>query len=565
MNICSVRAMTLLLFLPSLAFARFDEHQWCGSHGPELTRYLLKQHQMREAEGNWRQLASIQPIHQDIGEIAVLKANRKTIAVRNPFDLVGRKIIFARNNDGAFDIHLATGTIPGNQGRRIALRDDDFKEISFTSGFSFPYYGEVFTSVFVNSDGNLTFLSGDKSISFRDVLRALSGPPRISPFFWDLNPDLGGSIRVLQTESRFSVTWNDISEYVILGGRTSNTFQVSLLKNGDIEFVYGRVGTRSAVVGLSPGNTNVSNLRLVNWSKVTNLTGVSNAVMERFSVQEAIDFGAVVNEFITTHSDIYDFVVIFTDFPIDLWAGNAFAFYAFVFNDVKGIGLQEMNFRSSFATKKLQGILAMGNLGNYPDDPEKKFLFEYDTIQIIGQENAHRWLSFPTVSVAGIRASILLGRDFAHWNFYMDTDGSVMEGNDIRDNGDGTFTTVGANYTYSAFDEYIMGLLSAEAVPPTFVVDGLDLIDFVRPPETGVTVSGKRVDIKVQDIIAAIGPRIPNSSTSQKRFREAFILLTKKNNPLPADVRKVDLIRKRWQSFFQRETNNKGFMDTTLQ
>jgi hypothetical protein len=30
--------MTLLLFFSSFAFARFDERQWRGSHGPEHTR-----------------------------------------------------------------------------------------------------------------------------------------------------------------------------------------------------------------------------------------------------------------------------------------------------------------------------------------------------------------------------------------------------------------------------------------------------------------------------------------------------------------------------------------------
>ena len=42
----------------------------------------------------------------------------------------------------------------------------------------------------------------------------------------------------------------------------------------------------------------------------------------------------------------------------------------------------------------------------------------------------------------------------------MDSDASVMEGNDIEDLGGGSFRTVGAVRRYSRLDQYAMGLLS---------------------------------------------------------------------------------------------------------
>ena len=52
----------------------------------------------------------------------------------------------------------------------------------------------------------------------------------------------------------------------------------------------------------------------------------------------------------------------------------------------------------------------------------------------------------------------LLGRQRAHWSFFMDSDGSVMEGNEIEDLGGGTFRTTVATEKYSRLDLYAMGL-----------------------------------------------------------------------------------------------------------
>ena len=49
----------------------------------------------------------------------------------------------------------------------------------------------------------------------------------------------------------------------------------------------------------------------------------------------------------------------------------------------------------------------------------------------------------------------------AHWSFFMDSDASVMEGNDIEDLGGGSFRTVDAVRRYSRLDQYAMGLIPA--------------------------------------------------------------------------------------------------------
>ena len=557
-----VAVLTVLFFSPD-AFARFDERRWCGTRGTTNTEYLIKNHEFRKKEFGTRQMSAttLKDYHQDVGEIAVIKATPSTLTSINNFDLKGKKITYTKNPQGGFDVKVGAGSVSGNQGSAITLSDDDSERVNFTSGFNFPYYGTTYTSVFVNSDGNLTFKQLDNASSDRDVFRIITGPPRVALFFNDLNPDARGEVRVLQSSTKFTVTWNDVSEF-LNSGTNSNTFQLNLFKNGNIEFIYGtRVDAKAAIVGISQGNTSISNVRLVNYSGVSNLTGVTNTILERFAVRQEIDFTALVNEFHQTHPPIFDFVVVWTDFPA-LTGTGAFAFYAPVQNNIRGIGDDNYNFSKAFGSPKLQGILMMDALVKYPQDPNTEFLFGNSTIEVFAQENGHRWLAFSQVSIPGQPVNLLLGRQDSHWNFYMDSDASCMEGNDIRDNGDGTFITTGANEIYSKLDRYMMGFLAPGAVPNTFVVTGSSDTD--RPPQSNVTLRGTKVPVSIQDIIRAEGPRIPNSAASQKQFREAFIFFTKKDTPAPADIARVERIRAMWTSFWKTQHANKSTIDTTL-
>ena len=49
----------------------------------------------------------------------------------------------------------------------------------------------------------------------------------------------------------------------------------------------------------------------------------------------------------------------------------------------------------------------------------------------------------------GATSDALLGRDDAHWSFFFNSDASVMEGNDIEDQGGGQFRTIDAVKRYS--------------------------------------------------------------------------------------------------------------------
>ena len=69
------------------------------------------------------------------------------------------------------------------------------------------FYGRRFTSLFVNSDGNLTFDEADNASTERGLERLASGAPRIAPFFADLDPSAGGRVFFDSAADATTVTW----------------------------------------------------------------------------------------------------------------------------------------------------------------------------------------------------------------------------------------------------------------------------------------------------------------------------------------------------------------------
>lgn len=552
--------LVLIVDVPLILHARTDHRKWCGTIGKERTEYLIRMHE-RHREALPSDLLQIKGLNVDVGEIAVVQGSPTTIISPNLFDLPGRKLQFKKNSQTEFNLLVRNGKVAATQGGTVSLGDDDSLKVDFSSGFSFPFYGMTYTSVFINSDGNLTFGKKDDASSPRDVFRTLGGPPRIAGFFSDLNPAVGGEVRVHQTSTRFRVTWKGVPEF---GAANSNTFQINLFRSGKIQFVYGDLDANDAVVGISPGNTGTSNTNFLDYSETSRKNALNGAVIERFASKTDLDYVALINEFHQTHPDVFDLIVIFTDGPFLLGTG-AFAFFSPIQNDIKGIGLPTFDFSDIFGSKEVEGFLMMGNITKYPADPKQEFLGTNNTLEVMGQEMGHRWLAFPRAVINGVISSELLGRDDAHWNFFMDSDASVMEGNDIQDNGNGTFMTVASTERYSKLDRYLMGLIPPSQVPPFFYVQ-TGTGGQGDAPEVGRTFSGTRVDVTVNDVIAAEGARQPPGGKGQKKFRLAFIFFADPNQggPRAEDIAQVDKIRKQWKSFFRQATGKRGRVNTNL-
>jgi len=576
----SKRWFALLLVLLAAAppaFARLDgdDDHWCGTTRGTLAVALgvHDEHERRVLREGDR------PDHgrddkafgtaatQQIGDIAVLTDDGTLLTRPNPVDVAGGGIRFTAKGKNGYTIAAAAVAVASPPaGSKLPLGDDDVRAVSFPKGFKFPFFGKKYGSMLVHSDGNITFSTPDPASTERSVQRFLNGPPRIAPFFVDLNPETAADdagVFVSSGKTAVVVTWYRLPQF---GTALLSTFSATLEKNGRITFAFADLEAEEAVVGIAPGDGGP--FKLLDYQAELPVT-VSGAVAEQFATRSGIDDLAIANMFFTGFADDYDHLVVWLDFPQTLLGGGAFAYEFGIKNEVKGIGQQIFDAsRDAGSHGRLRSFVQMGSLSKYRSNPDETFLGTNSTMDVLGQETGHRWLAFLRVHDANNPA--LLGRSLSHWNFNFDSDGdgprggSDMEGTNIRDNGDGSFTTVAATDGFSPLDLYVMGLLPASDVPDMFYVGGSN-VDPSAAPAIGTIMRGSRENLSINDIIRAEGPRLPSSATAQKTFRMAFILVTKAGEaPQPGSVEKMERFRSRWVEYFNQATDGLGAVETNL-
>jgi hypothetical protein len=541
---------------PGHAKADHDGHQ------PPTYLDALWAHRARRA-GASANSASAAGVTYDAGEIAVLEDAGDLLLRPNPFDLRDSGLRLSPNAAGGYDVSRITYAFRRPLGSAITLGDDDSLQDSLR--FDFPFFARSYDHVFVNSDGNLTFGEADTETSERSVTRLLDGPPRIATLFADLDPASGGRVLVTSGVSAYTVTWCAVPEY---GSRRRATTQVTLLSEGVIEIQSSSLTTiEEAIVAVSPGHT--SAITPVDLSSAHSTGDAGAAVGERFTARSELDTIAATRRFLGVHPDDFDNVVFFTDSEI---LTDGFAYELTIANDIEGINLDAFDAASDWGSGgRLQSLVMMDALGKYPDNPHEVFLGTNSTLSILGQEFGHRWLSFFTFRDANGRLSQeLLGRDAAHWSFFMDSDASVVEGNDIEEVSPGSFRTVGATARYSKLDQYAMGLLDQSEVPPFFYVQNPANVSPPRTarsaPEVGVTFQGTRREVTIDAIIAAAGVRNPSAAMSKRDYTQAFIYVTSRGRTVPiAELEKVDRIRIAWEQFLSAATGSRMRVDTRLQ
>ncbi|NWG14572.1 MAG: hypothetical protein HXY20_13680 [Acidobacteria bacterium] len=516
--------------------------------------------------------ASTRELQRDVGDVAAIEDDGTLITEPNAFDLRQRSIRFEPVSSSAYRVVAGNAVFDPGGGDRVFLDDDD--AVLTQLGFVFSFFGREYTSVYLNSDGNLTFGEFDTAHTARDLGRFSAGPPRIGPFFADLDPP-SGRVAVRRDPDGVLFIWDSVPRFEPSGTLEYNSFSAKLFTSGSIEFSFGeRVLAAQSVVGISPGFS-TGGITAVNFSDSLPLSGAAGTIVEVFSNRFEVSESAVARKFFENHPDDFDHLTIFLGFDYDL-GGNAYAYEINVKNEVRGIGLPVEDYSAEYGSNgRLRSLLNMGTLtgvGRYPDDPHQVFLGTNSTLGLMGHESGHRWLAF-TPFQDGLQSSYaILGRDQAHWSFFFDSDGSVMEGNDIEDRGADLgiqrFKTVGATYTYSLLDRYIMGLVGNEEVPKTFLVTDTygTLKQASSNPQVGIVFGGNRKEVDIESIIAANGKREPSVHASPKVFRQGFILLSRRGQPAQEDqIRKVQRIRDAWVRFFNEQTGGRGWVVTDLQ
>lgn len=129
----------------------------------------------------------------------------------------------------------------------LTLDDDATQEIGIP--FEFPYQGQNWSSVFVNSNGNLTFGAGSTDFS-ESAGELLSGPPRIAALWDDLSPQ-AGELFAQADETSWTVRYVGVPQY--LAG-DSNSFSITLSAAGGVTITYGAVAALDGLAGVTQGN-----------------------------------------------------------------------------------------------------------------------------------------------------------------------------------------------------------------------------------------------------------------------------------------------------------------------
>jgi hypothetical protein len=106
----------------------------------------------------------------------------------------------------------------------------------------------------------------------------------------------------------------------------------------------------------------------------------------------------------------------------------------------RGIGLPVFDYGALYGTRNLEHLVVMNDLAFYDEDRRAR----RDTPRtrshpprspFLAHETGHRWLaeaSCPTGSLAS---------SDGHWSFFLESGGSLLGGNQLQDNGDGSFIT----------------------------------------------------------------------------------------------------------------------------
>jgi len=108
-------------------------------------------------------------------------------------------------------------------------------------------------------------------------------------------------------------------------------------------------------------------------------------------------------------------------------------------------------------------------------------------------------------------------------------------------------------------------------VPPFFYVEGADEFRPSRgykagsTPEAGVSFTGVRRDIRIDQVIAALGPRLPPAGQAPTLWRQAYVLVSD-SGAAATEARRaaVARIRAHFEPYYRAATDGRGEVVTTL-
>ena len=136
-------------------------------------------------------------------------------------------------------------------GTELTPGEDSYSTVNLTGGAEALLYGASYSTLYVGSNGYLTFTGGDDDYE-EDPDKHFS-MPRISALYDDLSPQNGGTVSYKQLADRVAVSYENVPKYSSSGGIGSNTFQVEMFFDGTITVSYLNIDATDGLAGLSGG------------------------------------------------------------------------------------------------------------------------------------------------------------------------------------------------------------------------------------------------------------------------------------------------------------------------
>lgn len=130
---------------------------------------------------------------------------------------------------------------------------EDSAIVSFASGFSFPFFGQTYTSTFAGFNGSISFGGQDTDSGPKEVSTFLVGPPKLSGAYGNFTgTSFGGAITATQLDAE-----RVLFEYRnIAGDTTNNNWNVTLYNSGQIDLSYpGVIIEPNFILGASNGSS----------------------------------------------------------------------------------------------------------------------------------------------------------------------------------------------------------------------------------------------------------------------------------------------------------------------
>lgn len=152
-----------------------------------------------------------------------------------------RTLRFTPNDLGGYDVAEIPFAFAHEWGLKLALAEDAAHTCSGALDFEFPFYGQVYSQVYVCNDGTVSLGPGMAYRMYQ--YRYGAGVPLILPLLTDLYPEISpGGVFVKKEPERLVVTWERMRGFE--QQEIEFTFQAILYPGGAFDFNYNGLPAR---------------------------------------------------------------------------------------------------------------------------------------------------------------------------------------------------------------------------------------------------------------------------------------------------------------------------------